>query len=158
MSENEMCENPPCHCVEGCCGERRPLYVTGCEGTPPSHSGTRSVLNYEGVIFCPNCILLGTKLSRVLSSNHPFVSMADAAGPIIRQVLVKLQIRALQRQHQRARNASDYDAALQRAALYTPRIVLQNSEQLNSLLLEDLTAAEIGCLIDAANSLVGAAL
>ena len=73
--------------------------------------------------------------------------MAHAAELEIRQILMNFWMANLRR---RARTVSDYDTALRRAVLHTPRDIIQNTEQLESLLLEDLTETEIFCLIAAA--------
>ncbi len=84
--------------------------------------------------------------------------MADAADPVLLQLLIKFQMRLLDRVNATVKKASDFDAVLRRAALHTPRDVLQNSDQLDSLLLKDLTEREIGCLRLAAIDVTGAPL
>lgn len=82
--------------------------------------------------------------------------MADVGNAVLRQQLVKFLMVTLDNMGRKTQNASIYNEALERAALHTPKDVLQNVEQLESALLDNLTDKEIDCLILAAKSLTGA--
>ncbi len=86
--------------------------------------------------------------------------MAESTECILRQLLVQFQVVALEKKHWLGvvpRDASIYEKALRDATLSSPKEVIQKEMQLQSLLANDLTPTEIGCVREAAYALTGEA-